>query len=70
MAVLPNLLLALLSLRCWSAPSPASRWVTGYTLLGLEVADELRGRTFALVQSLVRIDLLLVLAAAPFLVRR
>ena len=41
-------------------------WVTGYTLLGLEVADEIRGRTFALVQSLVRIDLLLVLALAPF----
>ncbi|MGZ4610071.1 MAG: dTMP kinase [Actinomycetes bacterium] len=42
-------------------------WVTGYTLLGLEVADELRGRTFAFVQTMVRVVLVLVLAAAPLL---
>jgi dTMP kinase len=42
-------------------------WVTGYTLLGLEVADELRGRTFAFVQTLVRGTLVLVLAVAPLL---
>ncbi|MEP6761541.1 MAG: dTMP kinase [Sporichthyaceae bacterium] len=42
-------------------------WVTGYTLLGLEVADELRGRTFAFVQTLVRATLVLVLAVAPLL---
>jgi dTMP kinase len=41
-------------------------WVTGYTLLGAEVDDALRGRTWALVQSLVRLDLLAVLAVAPF----
>ena len=40
-------------------------WITGYTLLGLEVADELRGRTFAFVQTLIRIVLALVLALAP-----
>jgi len=40
-------------------------WVTGYTLIGLEVEDELRGRTFAFVQSMVRVTLVLVLAAAP-----
>lgn len=40
-------------------------WVTGYTLLGLEVADELRGRTFAFVQTMGRIVLVLVLATAP-----
>ncbi len=40
-------------------------WITGYTLLGLEVADELRGRTFAFVQTLVRVVLALVLALAP-----
>ncbi len=40
-------------------------WITGYTLLGLEVAEELRGRTFALVQSLVRLSLSLSLALAP-----
>jgi dTMP kinase len=42
-------------------------WVTGYTILGLEVEDALRGRTFGFVQSLVRLVLALVLAAAPLL---
>ena len=42
-------------------------WVVGYTLLGLSVEDEVRGRTFALVQSLNRVVLVLVLAAAPLL---
>jgi dTMP kinase len=40
-------------------------WVTGYTLLGTEVEESLRGRTFALVQSLVRLALAAVLALAP-----
>jgi dTMP kinase len=40
-------------------------WITGYTLLGLEVADEVRGRTFAFVQSMVRLALALVLGLAP-----
>lgn len=40
-------------------------WVTGYTLIGLEVADDVRGRTFAFLQSLVRVVLMLVLAVAP-----
>jgi dTMP kinase len=40
-------------------------WVTGFTILGMEVADEVRGRTFAYVQSLVRVSLVLVLAIAP-----
>jgi dTMP kinase len=42
-------------------------WVTGMTLLGLEVPDEVRGRTFAFVGSLIRLSLALVLAAAPLL---
>jgi dTMP kinase len=41
-------------------------WVTGYTLVGLEVEDSLRGRTWAFLQSLVRVVLLLVVAAVPF----
>ena len=49
---------------CW-ASSPGRAWVTGYTLLGLEVADELRGRTFAFVNSLTRLAMAGVLAAAP-----
>ncbi|MCW2912902.1 MAG: thymidylate kinase [Actinomycetia bacterium] len=42
-------------------------WVIGYTLVGLECSDELRGRTFAFLQSLVRVVLLLVLAVVPLL---
>jgi len=42
-------------------------WVTGYTLVGLEVDPELRGRTFAFLQSVVRLTLALVLAVAPLL---
>ncbi|MQA34784.1 dTMP kinase [Modestobacter roseus] len=41
-------------------------YLAGFTLLGTEVEDELRGRTFALVQSLVRAALILSLAVAPF----
>lgn len=40
-------------------------YVVGLTLLGGEVADEVRGRAFALVQSLMRITLLATLAVAP-----
>ncbi|MGI8578417.1 MAG: dTMP kinase [Nocardioidaceae bacterium] len=42
-------------------------WITGYTLLGLEVEDSLRGRTFAFVQTLIRLSLALVLAAGPLI---
>ncbi len=41
-------------------------WVVGYTLIGLEVDDGIRGRTFAFVQNIVKVDLLLVLAVVPF----
>ena len=42
-------------------------WVTGFTMLGLEVDDEVRGRIFAFVQSLIRISLVLVLAISPII---
>ena len=42
-------------------------WVTGFTMLGLEVEDEVRGRTFAFVQSLIRVSLALVLAISPLI---
>jgi dTMP kinase len=64
-ALLPNLVLAIFVVLVVGAFAGIA-WVTGYTLVGLEVADEVRGRTFALIQSLVRIDLLMVLAVAPF----
>jgi dTMP kinase len=40
-------------------------WITGNTLLGLEVPDEIRGRTFAFLGSMIRLALALVLATAP-----
>ncbi|MEU2351091.1 dTMP kinase [Modestobacter sp. NPDC049651] len=43
-------------------------YLAGFTLLGTEVEDEVRGRTFALVQSLVRAGLIVSLALAPFAV--
>lgn len=42
-------------------------WVTGFTMIGLEVENEVRGRIFAFVQSLIRISLVLVLAIAPII---
>ena len=41
-------------------------WVTGNTLLGLEVPDDVRGRTFAFVGSMTKLALAAVLAVAPF----
>ena len=42
-------------------------WITGNTMLGLEVPDEVRGRTFAFVASMIRLALSVVLAVAPLL---
>ncbi|MEO5709467.1 MAG: dTMP kinase [Nocardioidaceae bacterium] len=42
-------------------------WITGNTMLGLEVPDEVRGRTFAFVGSMIRLALSVVLAVAPLL---
>jgi dTMP kinase len=64
MALLPNLVLALIATMSVGAFAGIA-WIVGYTLLGLEVEDDKRGRTFATVQSLVRVDLLVVLALAP-----
>jgi dTMP kinase len=43
-------------------------YLAGFTLLGTEVDDAVRGRTFALVNSLVRTALILSLAVTPFAV--
>lgn len=40
-------------------------WIIGYTLIGFEVEDRLRGRVFAFVISSVRIMLLLSVAVGP-----
>jgi dTMP kinase len=43
-------------------------FLTGLTIIGAQVTDEMRGRTIAFVQSLVRLDLLASMALAPFVV--
>ena len=64
LALVTNLVLALFIVVLLGAFAGLS-WVTGFTMLGLEVDDEVRGRTFAFVQSLIRISLVGVLALAP-----
>ncbi len=66
MALVPNLFLATVATLLVGAFAGVA-YVVGITLLGLEVDDEMRGRTFGLVQSLMRIDLLLVTATTPFI---
>lgn len=66
LALIPNLLVALLVTVILGACA-GTAWVSGFTLLGMEVKDEVRGRTFAFVQSLIRITLISVLAFAPII---
>ena len=66
LALIPNMVVAVL-LTLMVGAFAGVAWVTGYTLLGLEVADDVRGRTFAFVQTMVRVVLVLVLAVAPLL---
>ncbi|MGQ0465309.1 MAG: dTMP kinase [Sporichthyaceae bacterium] len=62
----PNLpVVSLLTFACGAACGAA--WISAQTLIGLEVADELRGRTFAFFQALVRLSLVSTLAFAPLL---
>jgi dTMP kinase len=42
-------------------------YVTAYTIVGREVDDDTRGRTFAFLQSAIRVVMFLVIAAAPLL---
>ncbi len=66
MSLVPNLFLATVATVLVGAFAGVA-YVVGITLLGLEIEDELRGRMFGLVQSLMRIDLLLVTATTPFI---
>lgn len=64
--MLPNLEIAvLLSFALGGFAGVA--WVIGYTLIGLEVDDSMRGRTFAFIYVMVRIALLAAVSVAPFL---
>ena len=64
LSLLQNLVLAIFVVVVLGFFSGVS-WVTGFTMLGMEVTDELRGRVFAFIQSLVRVSLVGVLAVAP-----
>ena len=66
LALISNLVLSVIIVTILGAFSGIA-WVTGFTMLGMEVHDELRGRTFAFVQSLIRITLVAVLAIAPII---
>jgi dTMP kinase len=43
-------------------------YLAGTTLLGTDVDDEMRGRVFAVLQSMIRVVLILALSAVPFVV--
>jgi dTMP kinase len=66
LSLIQNLVLAILITLVLGFFSGIS-WVTGFTMLGLEVADQFRGRIFAFIQSLIRIVLILVLAISPLI---
>jgi dTMP kinase len=66
LAAIPNLVLAVIIVIFLGAFSGIC-WVTGFTMLGMEVQDEVRGRTFAFVQSLIKVTLVAVLAISPLI---
>jgi dTMP kinase len=65
-AVIPSLVLTVILAIAIGACAGAA-YVTGYTTIGLEVDDETRGRTFAFLQSAIRVILFAVIAIAPTL---
>jgi dTMP kinase len=66
LAVMPNLFLAA-SFTVLLGVAAGATWVTGYTLLQENIADEIRGRTFATLTVLSRLGLFLSLAGFPLL---
>jgi dTMP kinase len=64
-AIMPNLLLAMV-FTFFMGAFAGIVWVTGITLVGLEVPDDRRARTFAYLYNMMRLMLLLVVVAAPF----
>ena len=65
-ALIPSLVLTVILVIVVGACAGVA-YVTGYTTIGLEVDDETRGRTFAFLQSAVRVILFAVIAIAPTL---
>ncbi|MCT9929808.1 dTMP kinase [Planotetraspora sp. A-T 1434] len=65
-ALIPNLVIVVMLTVVLGACAGIA-WIIGYTMIGLEVEDGLRGRTFSFLQSLARVVLLLVVAVASTL---
>jgi dTMP kinase len=66
-ALAPHLIAALTAVILIGAAAGIA-FLTGLTIIGAQVDDEMRGRTIAFVQSLVRLDLLASMALVPFAV--
>ena len=64
--LIPNLVIVFLLVIILGAFAGIA-YVTGYTIVGTEVDDETRGRTFAFLQSGIRVILFTVIAASPFI---
>ncbi|HWB66014.1 MAG TPA: dTMP kinase [Mycobacteriales bacterium] len=65
-AIVPNLALAIVMTGLLGFGAGLV-WVVSLTLVGSEVADELRGRTFAVIYNLMRLDLLAMVFLAPII---
>jgi dTMP kinase len=65
-ALIPNLVIVVFLVILVGAFAGIA-YVTGYTIVGTEVDDETRGRTFAFLQSGIRVILFAVIAVAPFI---
>jgi dTMP kinase len=64
-ALIPNLVVTVLLVVLLGACAGVA-YVTGYTIVGLEVDDDTRGRTFAFLYSAIRVILFAVIAVSPF----
>jgi dTMP kinase len=65
-ALIPNLVIVAALVLILGACAGVA-YVTGYTVIGLEVDDDTRGRTFAFLQSGIRVILFAVIAVAPLI---
>ena len=66
-AVMPQVALAMIFVIALGFGAGVA-YLSGMTLMGTEIDDEMRGRVFALLQSLIRIVLVIALASVPFVV--
>src|SRR5207244_7667980 len=67
--LIPNLVVVTLLVVLLGALSGIA-YSTGFTIVGLEVDDDTRGRVFAFFQSSIQIILLTVIAVVPFISAR